>query len=90
MQLSIEAKRYFAAAGKKGGQARARKMSAKERKALAKRAAHARWSRQRSLEDAIDILDSAKCGSILHSERLYNAARYLRDGIQTRRTAPKN
>jgi len=89
MHLSIEAKKYFAAAGKKGGQARAHKMTAKERKALAKRAAQVRWSRRRSVQEAIDILDSAKCGSILYSEHLYNAARYPE--IQTRhRTAPKN
>jgi len=77
MHLSIEAKKYFAAAGRKGGQARAHKMSAKERKALAKRAAQARWLRRKSLQEAILILDSAKCGSILYSEHLYNAARYL-------------
>ena len=34
--------------GKRGGQTRAKKLTAKQRKAIAKRAAQARWGKKRS------------------------------------------
>jgi hypothetical protein len=88
MKLSAEAKRYFAAAGKKGGQARREMMTPEQRRELAKKAAAARWNKRRNLQEAIDILDSAKCGVIGYSERLSNAARYLqkqREGTQRKK-----
>jgi hypothetical protein len=37
---------FFAKAGKKGGKARAKNMSAEKRKAIAKKAARARWAKE--------------------------------------------
>ena len=45
--LSEEARKLFRAWGRQGGQKRSRRLSAEERKAQARRAIRARWSRAR-------------------------------------------
>lgn len=44
MKLSAEARKVFSRMGKRGGTARAAALSPKKRKAIAKKAAQARWA----------------------------------------------
>jgi len=46
MKLSVAARAYFQEMGKKGGKGRAKKLTAKRRKAIAKKAARARWGKR--------------------------------------------
>jgi hypothetical protein len=47
MALSKEAREYFAKEGKRGGATRAKNLTEKERKDSARKAAQARWSKQK-------------------------------------------
>jgi hypothetical protein len=42
---------YFAKIAKQGGQARAKKLTPEQRKASARKAAQARWAKQRKAQD---------------------------------------
>lgn len=47
MALSKEAREYFAKEGRRGGKARLKTMTAEQRKEVARKAAQARWSKQK-------------------------------------------
>jgi len=48
-KLTDEFRKYLASLGRKGGKARTQKMTPKERKELARKAAQARWAKAHSL-----------------------------------------
>jgi hypothetical protein len=47
MGMPEEAKKYFADQGRIGGKLRAKRLTAEERKTIAKKAAAARWSKKK-------------------------------------------
>jgi len=52
MSLGKEALEFFRQEGKRGGQARAKKLTPKERKESARRAARARWAKAKKKKPA--------------------------------------
>lgn len=52
MPTKEEIREYFAKFGRKGGKAAARKMTPQERKDSARRAAKARWAKQKKASNA--------------------------------------
>jgi phage gp16-like protein len=50
---SKEVRKYLASLGRKGGKARTQQMTAAERKALARKAAQARWGKRKAAEEIL-------------------------------------